>query len=289
MPEIIKAGMLYTAFAPLYHIDDKDHPYIRDMNEYIDMYQHKIVKNYNVCLSDLVSNKGKMKPMDKNEFFSFIWATTDYPEELARIAKHFGVNKFLVERIAAYLTLNYYKEAAPKSHPFEDMSELFNDNKFVVGLMDAIQSKYPEITYRGNQSIRGIIDGRFQSIKINHRFIRKIADLVPIYLNYGYNLKVQEKNSDNYKNMSIGEFLDETNKFKPHIIMRYKGLSENSSEELWTTTLNPKNRILVQYTMEDGERDAKIFAKLHGDSNADKIARKAMMSEYKIKRSDLDN
>jgi DNA gyrase/topoisomerase IV subunit B len=58
---------------------------------------------------------------------------------------------------------------------------------------------------------------------------------------------------------------------------------------LWETTLNPDNRILIQMTMDDCERDLKIFQKLHGTSKEDMDARKEMMSNYKIKREDLDN
>ena len=41
--------------------------------------------------------------------------------------------------------------------------------------------------------------------------------------------------------------------------------------------------------MDDVERDLKIFAKLHGQTKADLLARKEMMASYKIKRDDLDN
>ena len=90
--------------------------------------------------------------------------------------------------------------------------------------------------------------------------------------------------------MSIGEFLDNANKFKPKIITRFKGLGEATSEQLWDTTMNPDNRILVQLTVDDIKRDIKIFEKLHDQSNPENILlRKQMMSEYKINRDDLDN
>ena len=33
MPELVKAGKLYKAIAPLYHIDDKHKPFVRDKRE----------------------------------------------------------------------------------------------------------------------------------------------------------------------------------------------------------------------------------------------------------------
>ena len=88
-----------------------------------------------------------------------------------------------------------------------------------------IQKKFPEISIKGNNSLRGIVDGKFQSIRINNRFIKKVEELSKIYRKYGYLLTVKEKGEDKAKEMSIGEFLDMTNKLKPRIITRYKGLT----------------------------------------------------------------
>jgi len=68
-------------------------------------------------------------------------------------------------------------------------------------------------------------------------------------------------------------------------IQRYKGLGEMNSEELWETTMNPENRVLLQVTIEDARETDKIFDILMGD---EVLPRKKFIQAYAKKVKNLD-
>jgi len=60
---------------------------------------------------------------------------------------------------------------------------------------------------------------------------------------------------------------EEKNRYKQAgitLLQRYKGLGEQDATELWETTMNPDNRVLLQVSVEDGEKADAIFNKLMG-------------------------
>jgi len=68
-------------------------------------------------------------------------------------------------------------------------------------------------------------------------------------------------------------------------IQRYKGLGEMNPGELWETTMNPENRILLQVAIEDAKEADKVFDMLMGE---EVLPRKKFIQTYADKVKNLD-
>lgn len=71
-----------------------------------------------------------------------------------------------------------------------------------------------------------------------------------------------------YSDAELNQVLEEIGRDNKIEIQRYKGLGEMDPEQLWETTMNPKERILLQINEEDAIEADEIFNILMGDKVA---------------------
>ncbi|MGH7128035.1 MAG: DNA gyrase subunit B, partial [Planctomycetaceae bacterium] len=68
-------------------------------------------------------------------------------------------------------------------------------------------------------------------------------------------------------------------------LTRFKGLGEMDSDELWSTSMDPDSRTLLQVTMEDAAAADEIFRVLMGDHVE---PRREFIEKHALEVKDLD-
>lgn len=256
MPQVVQAGKLYRAIAPLYMLYDKKHPYVISKNEYYELFADTVSKN--MRLVDLDGNE-----LNRKQMIDIISKNKDYYDEIIALTRYYRTHNEIIE-----FSLLYYG--------MRDFGKL-------------LQQKFPDLRYHENEET---IDGEYKSvhqyITLGKSFKEKCKRL--------YNIihDVNEGNIY-YRIIDKGEFLDGLHslgsffimnqKYLPSIDRRIKGIGELPGEVLWETTLNPKNRELLKLTCNDLERELEIVRILHG---SDTDLRKEMMKGYVFNKDDID-
>ena len=97
-----------------------------------------------------------------------------------------------------------------------------------------------------------------------YRYTRELITSGHVYMGMPPLYKVQ-KGKDVFYAYDDDELSKITKGMKGYTLQRYKGLGEMNPEQLWETTMNPDNRVIVQITIEDAEKADEAFTILMGD------------------------
>jgi DNA gyrase subunit B len=254
MRELIERGHLYIAQPPLYKVKrGKKEQYLRDEHAMQEFLLEEGSEDLTLRLEkgDRTYNGKQIIPVIKQ-----------FIENRAIF------NKVVKKGISPELLSIVIRSNVPSG--LEEMSQVLPYLEAMKSLAKGSEYQIEEnrIAFRiGN--IRSIIDQQalavlstreYELLVDNHRrIVDTMADGRAFVEQDGGKVLFETSNHQDL----LGFFLE--NAKKGLAIQRYKGLGEMNPEQLWETTMNPENRVLLQVKIEDVVESDEIFTILMGD------------------------
>lgn len=99
-----------------------------------------------------------------------------------------------------------------------------------------------------------------------YRYMKKLIETGHVYIGMPPLYKVYKKDMVEYAYNDEERIKAQEKVGRGYQVQRYKGLGEMSAEQLWSTTLDPARRMLLQVSIEDAAQAETIISTLMGDA-----------------------
>lgn len=259
--ELIRRGHLYIAQPPLFRISKRS----TKMEKYL-----KDEKNLDEFLFERLSSGVKIenaegKSFEGNDLINIL-QSIDILQARINEAENSGISQELFLALLNYdkpiPTENFVEKNIP-----EDFYKWMENNNYSLSIATEEYNEDMQRTFlvcenKGGHRTRLAIE--FFAAKMYRTAFQTLEALKNECGSFPFKLETAETvlEVENYFDLREKAFIEAKKGFQ---IQRYKGLGEMNPEQLWTTTMNPENRILMQVSIENAESASNAFEELMGD------------------------
>ena len=242
MPELIGAGNLYIAQPPLYKVSrGRSGKWIYSDNDLNKWISEKIYNNFSIAHTE---GKKDIKGASIGNLISNIKSFSE-SNDIARIL-NLSDEEFL-------------NLASKNIDSYENKEIEQEDDNIQPDLFDSGLVENEEELKKVNESMT--INNHPSIIKA-----QKIYPEIKEFLNGSFSIKKNDEIiEENLKWNEIISALENNADKSGFNIQRYKGLGEMNPEQLWDTTMDPENRVMLRVSADDAISADDIFRTLMGD------------------------
>jgi DNA gyrase subunit B len=284
MHDLISKGYLYIAQPPLFRVGSrKSGTYLKNEEEYSEYLVKRVTGQKNIFIN------GNKEPLLQDEFYNFLKDLTDYYSAVNQLRKRDMDINLLVTLIKNGVKDKFFLE--DKNNFISLINDLGN-NGYVAGEieydeernifeMDIYSKKENHLLLKVGREI--LATGDYQRMLKNYEKLDNFNK--PPFTISAKQSEAKEKKEHTFKNTeTLFDFIMAESK-KGINIQRYKGLGEMNADQLWDTTMNPEQRIMLQVNIEDAEKADEIFTLLMGEEVE---PRRNFIQKHALEVSSLD-
>ena len=252
------------------------------MTDYINRYVKLASKNYKLGYKQ---KSGDIDFINKEELTEFLSETATYTDDIKLLVNHYIVNDRLLEMVLEELAFSNFDLTKPIDLELQKLD--------VQHLMNRLGTEFNELFFDDkDNAIKGTINAVYQELELSEYLIKKSIKLIAIIRKWMHPSKgsivLKDIKTGTEYNLSLLEILKILKKYQPNIEHRFKGLGENSADDIKETIMDPNTRSLIKVTIGDIENDMKVFQMLRGNGSIDVLNRKALMKSFDITKDMID-
>jgi DNA gyrase subunit B len=257
MKELVEQGHVYVAVPPLYRVKVRNkETYVEKESQFEDLLLRELIKDMQVT-----GREGSTLKLTETRWGRFVRALSEFEGWLSRLKADFGpaASGFVIEQ----------RLVETDASTIGELTEILGSlahNGYELDLVgsDDSGSRIKIIERETSTANHVVVPADLLGSPVYGNLRKAYGRLVEIVGSPPFRLELAKKarDAETFEGLRASAIELAKSSIK---VDRFKGLGEMDADELWETTMNPANRMLVRVEVEDAAAADQIFAMLMGD------------------------